>query len=114
MGGTGVITAACTNGSAAAELHARRASATSATCSYRVSAARPKHRRAGVKCKVAQTEVAESPEAPEELSEDIIDLLRPRTVPTPVLDPQEVCSALNAMPECLPCMTHKTHLSCRH
>ncbi|DBA96325.1 TPA: hypothetical protein ACH3X3_002502 [Trebouxia sp. C0006] len=81
-------------GRPAAELHARLVSSSSATCSYTVSVTRPRPRRAAVSCRAAQTEVAESPEAPEELSDDILDLLGPRTIPSPVLDPQEVLDAL--------------------
>ncbi len=92
MAGVTVFTTALSGAYAAAQLHVRRASSSSATCSYTVSPGRRRHEGATVTCKAAQTEVAESPEAPEELSDDIIGLLGPRTVPTPLLSPQEVRS----------------------
>ncbi len=104
MASVGLLASGVTCGRPAAELHARLVSSSSATCSYTVSVTRPRPRRAAVTCRAAQTEVAESPEAPEELSDDILDLLGPRTRPTPVLDPQEVSP--------LVCLSHLAPFRC--
>ena len=104
MASVGLLANGITCGRPAAELHARLVSSSSATCSYTISVACPRPRRAAVTCRAAQTEVAESPEAPEELSDDILDLLGPRTIPTPVLDPQEVSSTV--------CLLHMAPFMC--
>ena len=104
MASVGLLANGVTCGRPAAELHARLVSSSSATCSYTNSIARPRPRRAAVTCRAAQTEVAEIPEAPEELSDEILDLLGPRTTPTPVLDPQEVSSTV--------CILHMARFMC--
>lgn len=93
MASAGTLTAGLTSGCVAAQLHARQVSCTSATCSYTATPARPRHQRSRVTLKAAQTEIAESSEDSEELSDEITALLAPRTVPTPVLSPQEVSPA---------------------
>ena len=80
---------------AAAHLQARQLSSQAATCSYATLPRSRKRVRDTVACKAAQVEVAEEPEpaeAPfdEELPDGILKLLGPRTVPTPVLSPEEV------------------------
>ncbi|DBB01239.1 TPA: hypothetical protein ACH3X1_001111 [Trebouxia sp. C0004] len=94
MASVGLLATGVTCGRPAAQLHARLVSSSAATCSYTISVAPPRHRQAALTCRAAQTGLSESPEAPEDLSDDIIDLLGPRTTPTPVLDPQEVLDAL--------------------
>ena len=90
-------------GCAAACLHARRLSSQAATCSY----AAPQHRkrvRDSTACRAAQTEVVEEPEAGEDeelLSGDLLKLLGPRTVPTPVLSPAEVSASITVLPPAL-------------
>lgn len=84
-------------GCAAARLHARRLSSQAATCSYAVPKHRKRERDATV-CRATQTEMLEEPEVgevEEELSEDLLRLLGPRTVPTPVLSPEEVSAPVN-------------------
>lgn len=91
------ITPAPAVGCAAARLHARRLSSQAATCSYAV----PQHRkrvRDSTSRRAAETEVIEEPETgevEEGLSEDLLKLLGPRTVPTPVLSPEEVSASLD-------------------
>lgn len=91
------ITPAPAVGCAAARLHARRLSSQAATCSY----AAPQHRkrvRDSTSCRAAETEVVEEPETgevEEGLSEDLLKLLGPRTIPTPVLSPEEVSTSLD-------------------
>ena len=113
MASVGLLANGVTSGRPAAELHARLISCSSASCSYTVSVTRPRPRRAAVTCNAAQTEVAESPEAPEELSDDILSLLGPRTTPTPVLDPQEV-SPLARLSHLAPFMCLLLHVDRGH
>ena len=76
--------------SAVTQLQARRLSSQTASCSYVPISRDRKRPRECTACRAAQTEVADEADAPEELSDDLMNLLGPRTVPTPVLSPQEV------------------------
>ena len=118
MTGPIAITPAPTVGCAAARLQARRLSSQAATCSYATSPRSRKRVRDAIACRAAPAEVAEEPDAsepsPEEdeedledLSEDLLKLLGPRTVPTPLLTPQEVSApttvhhlSSGAIPQC--------------
>ena len=95
MAGPIAITNVAAVNSAAVHLQARQLSSQAATCSYATVPRSRKWVRDTVACRAAQVETAEEPgpaEAPsdEELPEDILKLLGPRTVPTPVLSLEEV------------------------
>lgn len=85
-------------GFAAAHLQARQLSSQTATCSYAVAPRSRKRLRDAVACRAAPVEVAEEPEPAEVLSDDeelpdeILKLLGPRTTPTPILSPEEVAA----------------------
>lgn len=100
MAGPVAITKVAAVTYAAAHLQARQLSSQAATCSYATVPRSRKRVRDPVTCRAAQVEVAEEPEPaeapsddeelPDELPDDILKLLGPRTVPTPVLSPEEV------------------------
>lgn len=96
MAGSIAMTNVAALNSAAAHLQARQLSSLAATCSYAPFPRNRKRVRDTVACRAAQLEAEEEPdpaEAPsddEDLPDDILKLLGPRTVPTPVLSPEEV------------------------
>lgn len=95
MAGPVSITSVAALNGAAAQVQARQLSSQAATCSYATVPRSRKRVRDLVACRAAQVEVEEEPEAAEapsdeELPDDILKLLGPRTVPTPVLSPEEV------------------------
>ena len=96
MTGPTAITNFAAAGCAAAHLRARQLSSQTATCSYALAPRSRKRVREAVACRAAPVEVAEEPEPAEVLSDDeelpdeILKLLGPRTTPTPILSPEEV------------------------
>lgn len=96
MTGSVAFTGFAAAGCAAAHLQARQLSSQTATCSYAIAPRSRKRVRDAVACRAAAVEVAEEPEPAEvlyddeELPDDILKLLGPRTVPTPILSPEEV------------------------
>lgn len=96
MTGPTAITNFAAAGCAAAHLRARQLSSQTATCSYALAPRSRKRVREAVACSAAPVEVAEEPEPAEVLSDDeelpdeILKLLGPRTTPTPILSPEEV------------------------
>lgn len=89
------LTSKCAVGCAATQLQARRLSSHTATCSYRPACSSRKRSRNGIACRATEVETIEEEDTPEDLSEGILELLAPRTVPTPILSPQEVSAQGN-------------------
>ena len=95
MADTVTLTSKCAVGCAATQLQARRLSSCTATCSYRPACWTRKRSRDGIACRAAEVETIDEEDQPDDLSTDILELLAPRTIPTPILSPQEVSAQRN-------------------